>query len=172
MSSADSAIGRAFLEEARGQLAQCRHKIHHCLAQLSDEQLWHRAGENFNSVANLVLHLTGNIAQRMLSVVGGEPDGRNRDAEFAARGPISQADLAAGFDDVVRRTDALFAALPPERLLETRRYRMLRGEVEGTVMTLILQTLIHVGGHTQEIVALTRLQLRDRYRFMEATPRP
>jgi hypothetical protein len=44
---------------------------------------------------------------------------------------------------------------------------MLRGEVEASVLAVILQTLVHVGGHTQEIVALTRQLLREEYRFME-----
>ena len=60
----------------------------------------------------------------------------------------------------------MLASLPNERLLETRRFHMLRGDVERPVVRVILQTLVHLGGHTQEIVALTRLQLRERYRFM------
>jgi Protein of unknown function (DUF1572) len=161
-------IGRQFLEEARTQLGQCHRKIRHCAEQLSDEQLWHRGGEQLNSIANLVLHLSGNIGQRFLSVIGGEADLRDRDAEFAARGSVSQSELLQRLDDVVLRADARLAALPSERLSEMRRYRMLRGDVEQNVMTVILQTLVHVGGHTQEIIALTRLQLGDAYRFMES----
>jgi hypothetical protein len=171
MTTSDAAIGRSLVAEARSQLAQSHRKIEHCLGQLSDEQLWHRAGENFNSIANLVLHLAGNISQRMLAVVGGEPDVRDRAAEFAERGPIAKAELWARFDDAVRRSDALLASLAPERLIETRRYRMLRGEVENTVLGVIVQTLVHVGGHTQEIVALTRLQLREVYQFLESSDR-
>lgn len=171
MTSSAPDIGRLFLDEARVQLNQCHQKIRHCVGQLSDEQLWHRAGEQFNSIANLVLHLTGNVGQRFLSVVGGEPDDRDRDAEFAQRGPIPKTVLLERLDDVVGRADALLAALGPELLTEMRRYRMLRGEVQGSVLTVILQTLVHVAGHTQEIVALTRLQLPDAYRFMETRNR-
>ncbi len=149
------------------QLDQCRHKIHHCVEQLSLEQLWHRSGEEFNSIGNLVLHLTGNLRQRLLAVVGPEPDQRDRAAEFAERRQIPAAELLASFDDVVRRADALLAGWPAERLLEMRRYGMLRGEVEGSVLSVILQTLVHLGGHTQEIIALSRLQLGDKYRFIQ-----
>jgi hypothetical protein len=171
MSASDS-TGRAFLDEVRGQLALCQSKIHHCLGQLSDQQLWHRAGDDFNSIANLVLHLTGNISQRFLSVVDNQPDTRNRDAEFAERGPIAKAELLAGLDAAIARADAVLAALEPARLLESRRHRRLRGEVETSVLGVILQTLVHVGGHTQEIIALTRLQLRDDYRYMDPAARP
>lgn len=171
MTAPNSAVAREYLAEARAELALCHRKIRHCIEQLNDEQIWWRAGDEFNSVANLLLHLSGNISQRILSLVGGQSDHRNRDQEFSERGPIAKADLLARFDDVIERTDAVLATLSPDRLLETRRFRMLTGEVEGTLLKLILQTLVHLGGHTQEIVALARVQLRDRYRFLQTPAR-
>ena len=167
MSVSNTEIGSALLAESRKQLEMCRAKIRHCVNQLNDEQVWHRAGAEFNSIANLLLHLDGNIRQRMLSLIGGAPDDRDRDREFSERGPIAKTELLARFEETIRRTDALLASLPSDRLLENRRYHMLKGEVEGTLVTLILHTLVHLGGHTQEIVALTRLQLRERYRFLQ-----
>jgi hypothetical protein len=167
MTSGDASIGKTLLTESRHQLESCHRRIRHCVEQLNDEQLWHRAGDGFNSIANLLLHLEGNIRQRIGSLIGGDADTRNRDQEFAERGPISKTDLLAHWDETVRRADEVLAALSAERLLETHRYRMLKGEVEGTFITIILHSLVHLGGHTQEIVALTRLQLRERYQFMQ-----
>ena len=45
-----------------------------------------------NSIGNLLLHLSGNIRQWIVSGVGGAPDARQRSAEFAAR---EGADAAA-----------------------------------------------------------------------------
>ena len=42
---------------------------------------------------------------------------------------------------------------------------MLRGETEGAVQEIVLQTLLHLSGHTQEIITLTRLQLGEAYQF-------
>ena len=39
------------------------------------------------------------------------------------------------------------------------------GTMEGTVLSLILRTLTHLSGHAQEILFMTRLQLRDKYQF-------
>ena len=171
--TADGEIGQAYLTEARQQLQECHRKIRHCLEQLTDEQVWWRAGDDFNSIANLLLHLNGNIGQRVLSLIGGLPRERNRAQEFAERGPISKAELLSRFDETVQQADAVLAALPAARLLETRRYQMLAGEVEKTLLAIILHTLVHLGGHTQEIVALTRMQLRERYRFQlpQSSPR-
>ena len=167
MPDRNTEIGAALLVESRKQLEMCHAKIRHCVNQLNDEQIWYRAGEEFNSIGNLLLHLDGNIRQRMLSLIGEEPDDRDRDREFSERELIAKSELLARFEETSRRTDALLAGLPAERLLETRRYHMLKGEVEGSLVTLILHTLVHLGGHTQEIVALTRLQLRERYRFLQ-----
>ncbi len=139
----------------------------HCVDQLHDEQLWWRAGEQFNSIANLLLHLAGNVDQRINSLIGGAPDNRDRPREFAERGPIPKDDLLKRLDGTLQAADEVLAQLPPERLLEKRTYQRLQGPVDGTFVTLILHTLVHLGGHTQEIVALTRLQLRDGYRFMQ-----
>jgi hypothetical protein len=170
--STDAETGQAYLAGAREQLQDCHRKIRHCLEQLSDEQMWWRAGDEFNSIANLLLHLNGNIGGRIVSLVGGQPWDRNRDEEFAERGPIPKAELLSRFDETVKKADAVLAALPAARLFETRRYEMLAGEVEKTLLAIILYTLVHLGGHTQEIVALTRLQLRERYRFQQPESPP
>jgi uncharacterized damage-inducible protein DinB len=166
MAAIDDDLAKAITDEARHELRSCQRRIRHCVVQLDDEQVWWRTGEAFNSIANLLLHLTGNIEQRINSILGGRPDFRDRSAEFSARGPIAKTELLARFDEVIERVDGVLAGLSATRLLETHRFLKLRGEVEGTAVTLIVQTLVHLGGHTQEIVALTRLQLRDSYRFM------
>lgn len=167
MPPTDLDVAQAYLLEARNQLQLCHRKLLHCVEQLNDDQLWWRAGEDFNSIANLLLHLDGNVRQRILSLIGGEPDRRNRQAEFAERGPIPRDELVSRLDGTLQKADEVLAQLDPQRLLEIRPYPMLKGEVEGTLLTLILQTLVHLGGHTQEIVAVTRLQLREGYRFMQ-----
>ena len=68
-----SGIGADFLSEARLRLDECAGTIRHCLVQLDDGQLWRRLCADMNSVGNLVLHLMGNLRQRFLSDVGGEP---------------------------------------------------------------------------------------------------
>ncbi|MGD9723530.1 MAG: DinB family protein [Pirellulales bacterium] len=167
MASVELEIGRAFLADAQAQLSLCRRRILHCVEQLNDDQLWWRAGEEYNSIANLLLHLEGNVRQRLLSLIGGAPDTRDRAAEFAERGPIAKEELAARFDATFQEAEKLLVELDPARLLETRTYKMLQGEVQGTFVTLILQTLVHVGGHAQEIITVTRLQLREGYRFLQ-----
>jgi uncharacterized damage-inducible protein DinB len=171
MANRDSALAAELLDSVRAQWQLCLDRIWHCVGQLSDEQLWHRHGDDFNSIGNLLLHLTGNVRERMLSVVGGEPGDRDRDAEFSERGPLPRNQILKPFEEVMRRTDELLASLPADRLLEMRRFRMLRGDVDARVLTVILQTLVHLSGHSQEIVSLTRRELGDAYRFLQSPPK-
>jgi Protein of unknown function (DUF1572) len=180
MRSQGENVGTAYLEEARLGLASCLDQLRHCLGQLDDGQVWWRPREGMNSIADLLLHLCGNVAQRVGSVVGGRLDAfrpgdwllqcRDRDREFAERGPIPKADLVRRLEDEVGEADAVLAGLGTPELLGVRRYQGLGRELEGTVLAVVFRTLLHVSGLTQEVVHLTRLQLGDAYRFRLPAP--
>src|SRR5689334_16459965 len=75
----------AVCHAAAAELADALRMIQHCCGQLSDGQIWWRPNESMNSIGNLLLHLTGNLRQWVVSGLGGTADTRNRPAEFAAR---------------------------------------------------------------------------------------
>lgn len=158
-------LGEAFTTEARHELNASLRMIRHCVGQLSDEQVWWRPQEDMNSAGNLLLHLTGNLRQRLLSSIGGSADDRDRLSEFTARGPIPKAELLERFEDAVSRADVLLANLPAARLSEPRTMMTFAGPVELSVQSLIFRTITHLTGHTQEIIQLTRAQLAGAYTF-------
>ena len=92
-------MGEQFVTEARQQLDASVRLIRHCLDQLDDAQVWWRPREDMNSVGNLLLHLAGNLKQRFGSVIGGEPDVRDRFGEFTERGTIPKGDLLRRFEE-------------------------------------------------------------------------
>ena len=73
-------VADKFLEYAAKRLQQLEGQIQSCIAQLSEEQMWRRGGDHENSVANLLLHLEGNLRQWILHGIAGQPDVRERDA--------------------------------------------------------------------------------------------
>src|SRR5262245_7234497 len=85
-------------------------RIAHCLNQLTDAQVWVRERPDMNAIGNLVLHLTGNVRQLIVCNLSGEPDDRNRPAEFAAREPIPKAELLHRLNETVTRAKAAIAA--------------------------------------------------------------
>lgn len=147
--------------EVRRNFAQSFKRIEHCIHQLNDDQLWRRPREDLNSIANLLLHLSGNVRQWIISGVGAKPDVRNRPAEFADRSRRPKGQILKILRDTLDEVDALLAHLPPERLMEHRR---IQGHDE-TVLGALLHTVTHFQGHTQEIIHMTRVQLGENYSF-------
>lgn len=159
--SGEMSVGRAYLAEARRTLAKCHERIGHCLGQLDDAQAWWRPREGMNSIANIILHLCGNVRQWVIASVTGAADTRDRPGEFAERGPLSRDELARRLDAVVAEADAVLAAVTDAQLLEPRRVQ----GFDETVLSALHDSITHFNGHTQEIVSLTRLQLGEAYRF-------
>lgn len=154
----------AFAEE----LTDAQSKIQHCVAQLSEAQIWWRPDTRMNSVANLVLHLCGNLRQWILAGVGGAEDVRDRPAEFAARASGSADDLLCLLENTIAEARDVIEHVPVAELVRKRRIQGF--EVSG--VQAILHSVTHFRGHTQEIVHLTRTQLGDVYQFafVPATP--
>ncbi len=151
------AVNRAAAE----RLAKAVEHIKHCVAQLSDEQVWWRPTDNMNSIGNLILHLSGNVRQWIVAGIGGAPDDRQRPREFSERGPIARAELLRRLDDVIAEARRALENASAQELL---RQRSIQGfQVSG--LDAIFDSVPHFVGHTQEIVQMTRTLLGDRYQF-------
>lgn len=161
MQASAEQLAAALSTETRHCLAVSLQRIEHCTDQLTDQQLWHRPSESANSIANLMLHLCGNLRQWIISGVGGSPDARDRPSEFSQRDPMPKAELLKRLNDTVAEVDAVLAALSPARLLESRRIQ----GFDVTAMGAIFDAIPHFQGHTQEIIHITRSLLAERYRF-------
>jgi hypothetical protein len=152
-----AAVGAAAAHELESALD----RIKHCLGQLTDGQVWHRARPGFNSIGNLVLHLCGNLRQWVVAGVGGTTDVRNRPAEFAERGPVPRDELLRGLEAVVGEAKRVLAGVDARQLAEPRRIQ----GFDLTGVAAIFDSVPHFRGHTQEIVHMTRSQLGDAYKF-------
>jgi DinB superfamily len=153
-------FAKSFLAEGRAELAVCSARGKHSLARLSDDQVW-RPRAPMDSVGDLVLHLCSKLRRRIPPLAGGAPDGRHGAKDSSERGPIPKAELLLRLEEAVGAADAVLAGLDADRLLEEIRYRGPKGEKQATVLAVVLRTLLHLGGHVQEVVDATRLQLGD-----------
>ena len=158
--SADELTGEVIREFVH-LLEQSRHKIHHCLNQLAQEQLWWRPQPELNSIGNLILHLCGNLNQWAVSGVTRTPDGREREAEFRSDHDHTRAELLLMLDQVVKRACDVMQALSAGDLLEPRTIQGFSVSVLGAIS----HTVPHFVGHTHQIIYLTRLQLGEKYQF-------
>jgi len=129
-------------------------KLLHCVEKMSDEDLWWRPNEVSNSAGNLILHLCGNMRQWIVSSIGHVEFNRDRDAEFAARGPVPKAQLIANLKQAIEDVDAVLAALKPERLLE--RFKVQKYEV--STLQAVYHVVEHFGYHLGQILYIYKMR--------------
>ncbi len=148
----EQTIDRVFTEFSARKLEQLLSRIETCTAKLTDDQIWMRGVESQNAVGNLMLHLSGNVRQWILSGVGGKPDVRVRDREFAARGDISREDLWERLSSTVKEAVSLIEGLPAARLLEQVKIQ----NYEVTVLEAVYHVVEHFAQHTAQIIFATK----------------
>jgi uncharacterized damage-inducible protein DinB len=156
---ANDAVGSEFLGFAVLRLQRSEREIARCCDQLSEEQMWRRGGDHENSVANLLLHLAGNLRQWVLHGMGGQPDVRRRDEEFVLTPVVPAAEARALFTATVAECCEVLHVLPPERLLEVINPQP--GSIWGdlTMVAAIFQVVAHVQMHNGQIMLLSKQML-------------
>ena len=146
-------IEQTFLKFSGDKLDQLRGRIRDCVGRLDEYQIWLRHADNENSVGNLILHLAGNVRQWIGYGVGGQPDVRERDAEFAARGGQDKAALLARLDESVDNAVAIIQGLAHDQL--GRQATIQKYTV--TIMEAIYHVIEHFAQHTGQILFATKL---------------
>jgi uncharacterized damage-inducible protein DinB len=146
-------LDRIFLDYSIQKLRQFESRIAACLEKLSAEQIWARGAEQENAVGNLVLHLSGNARQWIVSGVGADPDIRDRDSEFAARGGQTAADLMRLLHTTVDDAARVLARVTAGRLSE----RIVIQGYDVSVMEAIYHVVEHFSGHTGQIIFATKM---------------
>jgi uncharacterized damage-inducible protein DinB len=128
-------------------------QVRAAVEKLTEEEMWWRPNEKANSVANLVLHLSGSLNLYLNNNIGGIPYKRDRDGEFAARGPMSKREVMAVFDDTIAKAEQSFKKIRPEQLAgpstEPDKYDALVQDLIGMVT--------HVSTHTGQILWITKM---------------
>ena len=127
-------------------------RIERCLEELSPEQIWWRPNPASNSIGNLVLHLTGNVRQWIVAGLGGFPDIRRRDQEFAASGPIPTAELLRSFRDTVLHACRVLRGLTSGDLSKVHRIQGYR----VTGLEASFHVAEHFSHHAGQIILITK----------------
>jgi len=157
-------LAQAFVDQSRRfLLAEYLPKIERCVHALSDEDVWWRPNDASNSVGNLLLHLSGNVRQWIVSGVGGAPDARRRQQEFDARTPMATTALLARLRETLEDADRVLAELDGDRLLEPCRIQGL----DVTVLEAVYHVVEHFSTHVGQIIYVTKLRTGRDLSFYE-----
>jgi uncharacterized damage-inducible protein DinB len=144
-------ISRAFIEKSRSLLtSDYLPKVERCLDNLGEEDIWWRPNEASNSIANLVLHLCGNVTMWILGGVGRLPFERDRQREFDERRRIPSRELRERLQGVVKEADVVLGELTPAELLSRRQIQ----GYEVTVLEAVYHVVEHFAMHTGQIILL------------------
>jgi hypothetical protein len=128
-------------------------QIRVAIAPLTDEQLWWRPNESSNSIANLMLHLTGSLNTFLNRNLGGLDYTRDREAEFAERRMMPKAEVLALFDEMTANAVRTFDGLTPEGLsAPSPEQAMVSFVVEDLV-----NILAHIAAHTGQILWIAKM---------------
>jgi uncharacterized damage-inducible protein DinB len=147
-------VSQAFIQKARDLLREeYLPKIERCIERLADEQVWWRPNPETNSIGNLLLHLSGNARQWIVSGLGGATDERQRQTEFDERKVIPREELLRILRTATADVDNVLAGFDPAMLLE--RYPI-QG-TEATALEAIFHVTEHFSMHTGQIILLTKM---------------
>jgi uncharacterized damage-inducible protein DinB len=148
-------LPKAFLEQVRHSI-QKHHlpRIERCLKMLSEEDIWWKPNAASNSVGNLVLHLSGNVRQWVISGLGGAPDRRERDKEFAESGPIPRQALLTLLRRTVRQASRVLERRTADDLACTRTIQ----KFEVTGLAAAFHVAEHFAFHTGQIIYMAKMK--------------
>lgn len=136
-------------------------RVERCVTELTEEEVWWRQHETNNSVGNLMLHLTGNLRQFILSGIGGMKDTRVKDKEFLERQRISKEELIRGLNQALLAADDTLSRLDVTRLLEST---TVQNRVRP-IFEVIAVVVDHFALHCGQIIYITKLKTGKDLKF-------
>ncbi|MDU0201005.1 DUF1572 family protein [Paenibacillus sp. MAH-36] len=125
------------------------------LEQLNDEQVNWRPNESSNSISNLIVHISGNINDRIGKGMNKIPFTRDRDGEFEVHF-ISKNDLIENIKTSFHEVKETLMAMDNEGLLQTQK----TGNREQTNLEIFIQSATHFSEHMGQILYIAKI-LKD-----------
>jgi len=119
--------------------------IQKSLTEVSEEELWLKPNESLNSIANLLLHLCGNITQYVISSLGEKEDKRDRDAEFNTTRSGKKEELLRKLEATVDQAKRVIFDASSEQLLKVRSVQGFSFSGIGTIMHAVEHYSYHTG---------------------------
>lgn len=152
-----------FIDQIALRINENPERLRICLAKLSEEQVWQRPNESSNSVANLILHLCGNLTQYVISSIGGEADHRERELEFSKRSGYSKSGLLVLFEETIQKATDILKKADETELLRTRYVQC----YEMTGLACAIHACEHLSYHVGQIALITKLLVDEDLGFYE-----
>lgn len=156
-------LANDFKQNAVFRIKESSRMIEKCAGKLTDEQWIRRPNSVTNSIANLLMHLQGNITQYVIASVGMENDDRKRDQEFA---PLTMVGVKDSLQAFQLTLDKAISVINEADVEELQRKRIVQG-FKFSGLGCVLHAVEHLSYHTGQIALLTKLLLNEETEFYE-----
>ena len=152
MSASAEELISDFIANAVYRIDENTRKLEYCLRDLSEEEVWRKPNDCSNSVANLVLHLCGNIRQYIMASIGGHPDNRKRDEEFTISSGLTKNQLLQQLLATLEEAKQLLKEVTVAEI--SRKRNVQTYTLSG--MAVVLHVVEHYSYHTGQIIFWTK----------------
>lgn len=145
--SKEDFLKEELVKNALYRMDESTRMIQKSLDEISEEELWLKPNDSLNSIANLILHLCGNITQYIISSLGETEDVRNRDLEFTTNNGANKSEILKKLGETVDTAKRVIFDASQEQLLKIR-------SVQGFSFSgvgVILHAVEHYSYHTGQI---------------------
>ena len=146
-------LHKEFITQTIVRMDESTARIKKCLDQLSEEEIWKKPNSSLNGVANLILHLCGNIRQYAIASLGNQKDERQRDEEFAASSGYNKSELFQKLTITCEEAKKVMRSLDEKELERIRRVQIF--DLSG--MGIMIHVVEHYSYHTGQIAFWTKL---------------
>ena len=117
-------------------------RIIKCLEEIDETETWKAPNDHSNSVANLILHLCGNITQYIISALGNSSDQRERDKEFSTKDGYTKKEVAEKLNITISEANRIIRNISNDDL--SKKYTVQGFNLSGIGIIIHVRNIIHI----------------------------
>ncbi|SEL94191.1 Uncharacterized damage-inducible protein DinB (forms a four-helix bundle) [Maribacter orientalis] len=141
----ESQLIEELVKNALYRMDESTRMIKKSLSDISEDEVWQKPNPSLNSIANLMLHLCGNISQYVISSLGETEDKRKRDTEFSVTDGLTKAELLKKLEDIVDTAKRVIFDAKPDQLVKVRSVQGFSFSGVGVIMHAVEHYSYHTG---------------------------
>lgn len=142
-------------EHIKTKITELDQRLTNVIIDLQDEDLNWRPNKESNSIANLAMHMSGHIHQRIGAGMMNETDHRDRDAEFSQELYVEKEEIIDTVHSSFSRFSQAVESLSEKDLLNTQ---ILSGNRVQSNLEIILRCLEHYSEHLGQIIYIAKMK--------------
>ncbi len=141
----ETVLVEELVKNALYRMDESTRMIQKSLTEISEVEVWLKPNESLNSIANLILHLCGNITQYIISSLGETEDIRERDLEFSTSKGLNKSELLTKLEATIEKAKGVIFDADPEQLLKIRVVQGFSFSGVGAILHVVEHYSYHTG---------------------------